>query len=241
MIVIAAFDHAFMGSALAHQAQWTVVEGVFWVAVAYLAGQIIAIPSSGLLEHVLARRFLRTPAALLLGTSKPRWREKAAAVVFSAHEYQPFPAPNQESMRGKAAKQLGIDKASLTAEAAYHVAFPHARSVADSASRLDTFINQYGMCRNVSCASLIAGLMLCVGLTSAPTDLNITLCVGAFLLAIGLFGRFLKFYAAYAREVFRTFDKVVPRPEPRLRPARVSRSTAPPSARSTHKSALEIR
>ncbi|WP_395612218.1 hypothetical protein [Allosphingosinicella sp.] len=212
MIAIAAYDHAFMASALAGQAQWTVAAGVFWIAIAYLAGQIIAIPASGLLEHLIARRLLRAPAALLLGTSRPRWREKFVAVVFSAREYQPFPTPNRDSMRAKAAKQLGVDKASVTAEAAFQAAFPHARSVPDSATRLDNFINQYGMCRNVSFACLLAGMMLWIAAAKAPTGQNIALCAGAFLLAIGLFGRFLKFYAAYAREVLRTFDKVAPAP-----------------------------
>lgn len=212
MIAIAAFDHAFMASVLANRTQWTVVDGVFWVAIAYLAGQIIAIPSSGLLEHVLARRVLRAPAQLLLGLKPLRWRERAVAVIFSAREYQPFPPPYRASILVKAGKELGIDAASVSAEAAYQVAFPHARAVADCASRLDTFLNQYGMCRNVSFASLLAGIMLSIGAWQAPTTTNIVLCAGAYLLAIGLFGRFLKFYAAYAREVLRTFGKAVPAP-----------------------------
>lgn len=211
MIMIAAYDHAFMASALAQQAQWTVPEGVFWIAIAYLTGQIIAIPASGLLEHLLARRILRAPAPLLLGSKRPRWREKAAAVIFSAREYQPFPLPNRTSILTKAAKELGVAADSVTAEAAFQIAFPHARSVADSATRLDNFLNQYGMCRNVSFACLVAGIMLWIGAVQAPTNVNIALCIGAFVLAIGLFARFLKFYAAFAREVFRTFDKVVPK------------------------------
>ena len=34
--------------------------------------------------------------------------------------------------------------------------------------------------------------------------------IGAAIMAIGLFLRVMKYYAAYTREVFRTYDKVVP-------------------------------
>ena len=59
-------------------------------------------------------------------------------------------------------------------------------------------------------AAILATVMLgCV--TWRPQDrMTITLMIGAAILAIGLFLRFVKFYAGYTREVFRTYDKVVP-------------------------------
>lgn len=209
MVLLAAVDRVFMGSALAHEQHWTVVAGVFWAATAYLVGQIVAIPSSAVLEQLLARRIFHAPSAVMLGTKPQRVAEKALASAFGAREYAPLPAASQQSVLGKVAKALNVAPAAVDEEAAFFCAFPHARSVADTATRLDTFLNQYGMCRNVSFACLVAaGLLVPTALrTGAACD--VALAAGAALLAVGLFARFIKFYAAYSREVFRTFDKVV--------------------------------
>lgn len=209
MVLLAAIDRVFMGSALAHEQHWTIVAGVFWAAAAYLVGQIVAIPSSAVLEHLLARRVLHAPSAVMLGTKPQRRAEKLLASAFGAREYAPLPTASQRSILAKVAKALNVVPAAIDAEAAFFCAFPHARSVADTATRLDTFINQYGMCRNVSFACLVAaGLLLPAAVrTGAASD--VALAAGAGVLAVGLFARFIKFYATYSREVFRTFDKVV--------------------------------
>src|SRR3546814_15640094 len=57
MVTLAAVDRVYLGSMLASEANWTIVNGTFWTAIAYLVGQIIAIPSSVFLEHLLGRKF----------------------------------------------------------------------------------------------------------------------------------------------------------------------------------------
>lgn len=208
MVVLAAYDRVFMGSALAHEEHWTVVAGVFWAAVAYLVGQILAMPSAAIIEQIIARRFFRPPSEILLGIKPIRKREKCLIAVSGAREYLPFPTANQARIRAKLATALGVDQSALEGEAAFICAFPHARGVTDTATRLDTFISQYGMARNVSLAAAIAAVML--GINARHThDANTTmLAVGAAIISGGLLLRFMKFYAAYSGEVFRTFDKV---------------------------------
>lgn len=207
MVVLAAYDHAFMGSWLAQETHWTIVAGVFWAAVAYLLGQVLAIPSSALLELWLARRVLRPPSEILLGLQPPRRRERFITTVCGAREYRPFPAPNQICIRQKIAEKLGVDAGTIDAEAAFQCAFPHARGVADTATRLDGFLNQYGMCRNVSLAAGVAAIFLAIAACRTHDWRTTELAGGAIILSVGLFFRFIKFYAAYAREVFRTYDK----------------------------------
>ena len=209
MVALAAYDRVFMGSALAHEQHWTIVSGVFWTVVAYLVGQIIAMPSAALLEHVVARRILRPPSDIVLGIHPPRRRERWLAALSGAREYQPFPVLNQTRIMGKLATGLNVASTAMDGEAAFVAAFPHARGVADTATRLDNFINQYGMCRNVSMAAIIATAMLAYASWQTHDRMTVTLMIGAAVLAIGLFLRFIKFYAAYTREVFRTYDKVV--------------------------------
>ena len=208
MIVVAAVDHGLADGVLAGRTSWTVVGGVFWAAVAYLVGQIVASPSSALLEHMLARRLLRAPTEVNLGFAAPRRRERAIASVFGIREYTPLPALVRDRIMNKAAAELGVPVASVSdPEAIFGVAFPYARASADGAARLNAFLNQYGMCRNVSFAALVSLVPLGVRLHRSPVDQTWWLFAGCALLAIGLFLRFLKFYSAYAREVFRTYAK----------------------------------
>lgn len=193
MIALAAYDRVFMGSALAHEQHWTIVSGVFWAVVAYLAGQIIAMPSSALLEHVIARRIFRPPSEIILGIHPPRRRERWLAAISGAREYQPLPPLNQTRILGKLATALGVTPDGVDGESAFVLAFPHARSVADTATRLDNFINQYGMCRNVAMAAILATGMLGYASWSTHDHMTITLMVGAAILAFGLFLRFMKF------------------------------------------------
>ncbi|MDH4743814.1 hypothetical protein OMP43_07270 [Sphingomonas sp. CBMAI 2297] len=212
MVTLAAVDRAFFDSMLASQASWTVVNGAFWTAISYLIGQILAIPSSTLLEHLLARKWLRSPSRILLGLDAPRWREICVRWAFGAREYEPLPTATRNSVLRKIAAALSVPVANVDGEVAFHCAFPHARSVSDSATRLDNFMNQYGMCRNVSFASTIAAVLMTWRAAHTCDRLDWSLAIAAMILAIGLFGRFVKFYAAYGREVFRTYDKVVSLP-----------------------------
>jgi hypothetical protein len=212
MVVLAAVDRVVLGSMLAEQTSWTVVGGVFWAAIAYLTGQILAIPASAIGEQVLARWWLRPPVDLLLGIKTPRWREHAVRWLFSAREYSPLPTAMSASVRRKIASALAVEVADVDGETAFQVAFPYARGVADTATRLDAFINQYGMCRNVSFASLIAAVLLAWHAGHGGDRIDRGLAVAALVLCVGLFGRFVKFYAAYSRDVFRTYEKCVPAP-----------------------------
>lgn len=210
MVTLAAIDRVFLESMLAHETHWTIVNGVFWAAIAYLSGHILAIPSSVLLEHVLARKVLHSPSAILLGLEVPRAREIAMRWILGAREYTPFPPANRASMIRKIASSLSASPNALDSETAFQVAFPHARGVADTATRLDNFLNQYGLCRNVSLAAFVAAALLAGRAIGTCDRIDWILAAAALVMSVGLFGRFVKFYAAYAREVFRTYDKVVP-------------------------------
>jgi hypothetical protein len=207
MIVIAAVDLAFGGSTLTARSSWTVAAGVFWIVIAYLIGQLLAGPSSSFLEHLVGRRFFHPPGEVLLGFATPRWREKLLCAVAGAHEYQPFAPTLATSIKDKAATLLG-GVVPADAETVFQIAFPKARTSADTAKRLDTFSNVYGMCRNVSFAACIAAAVLA---TAAIRHCDVQAgwyAAGAVVLAAGMFGRFMKFYAAYSREVLRTFHSV---------------------------------
>ena len=207
MMVLAALDRTFMGSTLAVHTDWKLVIVVFWTAIAYLIGHIVAIPSSAIFEHLFAKRVLRDPSAVILGLQPQRFRDRCFGTVVGAREYEPFPADYRSGIVTKLAKALNVAESSIQPDAAFHCAFSPARSIADSASRMDNFLNQYGFCRNVSFASLIATLLLTILACRTGERIDLLLAVGAGLLTIGLFMRFVKFYAAYTREVYRAFNQ----------------------------------
>lgn len=206
MVVLAAADRAFMGSTLASQTDWKVVIAVFWAAIAYLIGHIVAIPSSAIFEHLIAKRVLRDPSVVILGLQPQRFRERCFGTAVGAREYEPFPVDYRAAMVTKLARALNVAEPNVQADAAFQCAFTPARSNVDSAARMDGFLNQYGFCRNVSFASLIATVLLTVLAWRTGDRIDVLLAVGAGVLALGLFIRFIKFYAAYTREVYRAFN-----------------------------------
>lgn len=207
LIVLACVDHTLLGSVLANEAEWNLINGTFWAAIAYLVGQIVAIPSSLILEQFFARYVLHSPTLIVLGLEAPRWREMVVRWGLGAREYEPFPEKLQSSIMAKLSKELDCPVEQIEGEAAFQCAFPHARASADSATRLDNFINLYGMCRNVSTALIISAMLLVWSAISNSNAQDWTYALLAIVLAGGMFGRFVKFYAAYAREVLRSFNK----------------------------------
>lgn len=207
MLLIAAVDLTFAGSVLIDRSDWTGVQIAFWVAVAYLAGQLIAGPSSALLEHLLSRTILHAPVAISLGLLPVRGRELIASALFAKREYAPLPEQVRRRVLAGAAKKLGVPDAELSdAEAVFAVAFGVARQSTDCASRLDQFRNVYGFARNVSFVGLVATALTAARLLEGAGDPRLKWACGAsVLLAVGMYGRFLKFYSGYSGEVWRAY------------------------------------
>lgn len=203
MLLIASVDHTFGGAVLVRRTEWTAVQIGFWVAVAYLLGQIVAGPSSALLEHLVARRLLHSPLSIALGLAQPRWREKTAQRLFANREYSPLPTQTRARILEGTAAALGVTVPEINdPEVVFGVAFGAARANADTAARLDQFRNLYGFSRNIAFVAIVACILLLVRYPRLPAEPDRgLLLIGALVLAIGMFGRFLKFYAAYSREV----------------------------------------
>jgi hypothetical protein len=207
MILIAAGDFSFGGSQLIGRSSWSIFGAVFWIVIAYLIGQVTAGWSASILEFGLARCFFRAPVDLILGISRPRLRERAVEIFAGAREYKPFPPAVSAAVLQKASERLGGFEI-IDGETAFQIAFPVARRSSDTAARLDRFINVYGMCRNTSFVAFIAAVFLIIAAFREGSIAKAWLSVATLILAVGMFGRFMKFYAAYSREVFRTFNSM---------------------------------
>lgn len=206
MFLVATVDYCFVGGVLVNRTDWTIVQGVFWTVVSYVLGQICAAPSSGLIEFVLVRGFLKSPAAIALGIGKRRWRDYVAGWLFANREYAPLANAVQDRIKGAVSVKLNKQPENLTAEEVFLVAFPASRQNEDSIKRLESFQNSYGFCRNICFVAVIAVAMLGYRYYQQPNEKDFWLLMAAIFTAVGMFGRFLKYYAAYARQVLSAYS-----------------------------------
>lgn len=207
LIALAALDYVLTDGHFLLKTDWPIIHVIFAISAAYIAGHIMAGPSSMLLENGLARRLLHSPVALQLGVRRPRLAERLIHKFAVGRYYSALPKPVRNQIFANVASRLGADRIKEP-EAIFQIAFPVARSIADTANRLDQFRNQYGFCRNVAFSFLLAAAVLTPRVI-ASGEKEVFLGVTALLaLAVAMFFRFLKFYAAFSAEVLRTFAHI---------------------------------
>lgn len=197
---LAAWDYCFNGTAWLVRSGWSLMQGVLFVAGAYVIGHVVASFSSIVLEFGLARTLLSPPAQILLGLKEPNWFERV--VGHAAGRYYRRSSAS-DRMLENASALLKSDKQSIDAEAVFQVAFARARSDKDAAQRMDEFRNLYGFCRNIA----FVGLATSAAAALKPGPAAVTLSIGSLVLALAMTARFLKFYSTFAAEVLRSLLK----------------------------------
>lgn len=193
------------GQYLIHD-KWTFFQGALLVSVAYVAGQIIAMPSSTIIENGLARSILRPPAVILM-SNRQTWYERWIARLLIGRYYAPLPSGTRDKILDNAEKQTGKSRAYLKDhnEEIFMAAFTSSRTVEDARKRMDDFRNQYGFNRNMACSGFLsAGLLFHRALRDSDTEAR-TFAIFALILSLGMLVRFLKFYSSFAAEVLRTY------------------------------------
>jgi hypothetical protein len=197
MLLVATFDYCFADAVLVHRNEWTSVQFIFWTVVSFIVGHICAAPSAGLIEHLLARTVFHDPISVQLGLKSPRWRERTAGWLFAYREYAPLTLATRETIL--AAVAGGSDAHST--HRAFEVAYPVARQSEDTARRLESFQNAYGFCRNIVFVALVATFALAYRYTVYGIEQDLWFSLAALAITIGMYGRFLKYYALFGREV----------------------------------------
>lgn len=201
LVLLAGIAAAFMGSDGWARTPSTVVSLVL-VVVVYAAGHLVANVSGFLYERLAVRGWLGAPTRNLMA------EEPAGGV--SARLFPGFHGRLPEGLRRRIHSRASASGIGESAEELFMAAFAAVRSDALTYTRLSTFLNLYGFCRNVSLASLIAAVALAAG-SLAGTAYTGTLitpgwwALGAFVIALGLFYRYLKFYRLYACEVLAAY------------------------------------
>ena len=197
---LAAWDYCFNDAAWLLRTDWSFMQGVLFVAGAYVIGHVVASFSTILLEYGLARRVLTPPVEILLGRKVPNFMERLVAHGVGRY-YTKSSASDQ--MLAKASGLLKIDQQSLVSESVFLVAYSQARGDKDTAQRMDEFRNLYGFCRNVA----FVGFATSIAAALKPGPAAVTLSLGSLVIALAMTARFLKFYSTFAAEVLRSLLK----------------------------------
>ena len=195
-VVLAAADRT-LGLGWLDRENWTVVQIGLAVAIAYLAGHVIAEVASRLLEGWLVHRVLGTPAILLFSD--------APSSLISQLLYSTYFRPIGAELRARIERRAVEEGLSTDAKTLYTNAYVVARRDSLSAGRLAMFQNQYSMCRNVSVACLLTAPALITVGVYAGRRADMGWGVAALLASCVMLVRFLKYYRLFSVEVLSTY------------------------------------
>lgn len=196
-LLLFAIDSA-AGAKLLMRDNWTVVQGVAAVSIAYAVGQLVASLSSLVFERGLVGKVLGYPRNVLFGQPKaPSWLR----VLLGAY-FQPLPAETQ-AVALKKGEMVGVK---TPGEALFWSAYAYARQEPAVMARLENFLNLYGFCRNTALVAFIDAAVLYWSYMqpNGPSE-HLLWARLSFVVGIGMTLRYLKFYRLYANEVFTAY------------------------------------
>jgi hypothetical protein len=178
----------------------TLIISILLVIGAYTVGQVIANIAGFLLESVVIAKLLRRPSVNLMATdSPPKWRAR-----FFPGYYRALPAVQRDACLSRA----GLSE--LSGEGLFYKAFAVVKRDESAMSRLSTFLNLYGFCRNMTIALAATAVCLVAGSLDGTAKTGTLVPPGwcallAACLGAGLFYRYLKFFRQYSVELFITY------------------------------------
>jgi hypothetical protein len=201
-VLLVGLAAAFVGSDDWQESPPTIV-GLLLIVIAYAAGHVVANISGYLYEATLVRKGLKTPTVNLFRTDQPGNIAWLLPGYFKA-----LPEAQRERVLQTAKERTGIDAPS---EGLFFHCFGRVKSNEAVMARLNTFLNLYGFCRNMSLSLLLVAIALTIGSAGLGTAHTGRLVppgwciVGCVVGGAGLLYRYLKFFRQYAVEVFTSY------------------------------------
>jgi hypothetical protein len=181
------------------------LSALFLILLAFVVGHLVAHIAGVLLENLFVRRLLRSPEEHVFGVAETSWRSR----LFPGN-FKPLPEAIQVRIRARA-EEYG---APISERALFLHCHAVVKNQPTTLDRLNTFLVQYGFCRNISMAFAWAALVLVLGrlwCPSTPVPLFPWLPL-ALVLSVGMFYRYLKFFRHYTIEVFTSYAEAPPPP-----------------------------
>lgn len=198
-VVLLATVAAFVGADVLNSSP-SIGVGLLVVVASYTTGHIVAGIAGDLLERRLVHDRLGSPTTRLLSDSSTERKRP-----FSAYR-RPLPEATRLRIRARASEAGLIE---VSEGLFFHC---HATLKKDEVvqGRLNTFLNLYGFCRNMSTALVIAAVLLGVGVALGCADTGEQISAGwwivaALIGAVGMLYRYLKFFRQFGVELLTSY------------------------------------
>ncbi|MCF6271569.1 MAG: hypothetical protein L3J37_00035 [Rhodobacteraceae bacterium] len=207
VLTLSVVDFAFNGVGFLTRSDWNFVQIVAAVSAAYVVGHIIATLAQLVIETFALSYLFSKPIALQLGFKKPNILERLMGVLVGRY-YTPLESSIQRKILDEAKTALSKDlEDPISAEDVFQVGFKRSFTVDGARVRIDSFLNQYGFCRNIAFVALLSVGLL--GWQSYFSDFlyESQLLLISIIVFIGMFIRFVKFLASFQAEVIRCLLK----------------------------------
>jgi|688.fasta_scaffold39672_3 hypothetical protein len=195
------YDYVYNGGTqiILHK-DWLPAQVFMIFLAAYVAGHIIASISSLLVEKLLIQKVIGCPEILFFASSPPKgW--KGILSMF----WIDYCLPADKELQKKVLDIASKSQITSPGRALFHAAHNFAKTISVVKVRMDSFLNIYGFCRNISMMAFISLLMLLVKATNTDSVTDWQYCFWALVTCMGMFYRYLKFYKHYTWEVLTTF------------------------------------
>jgi len=206
-VVVCAFDYCLTGGTFVLHNNWNIPKGIAVGFTFYICEQILALPSSILLEHLTTKFILRSPVVVLLGQNLSlKWYERTMGVLIGRY-YSPLPDTVIQKVLDRAQIDTGKSHTDLltNSDRIFFPAYDMARKNEDVRKRLDDFRNQYGFSRNMSFSAAISTLLLSIRAFNYETPFEWWWAGIALFISISMFVRFWKFFSSFSAEVLRHY------------------------------------
>lgn len=202
IVLLFAIDYWISGGSWAVDTTWTVQQNVLVLIVAYVMGQIIAIPSSILYDTLLVNSILGHPIEVQLGEGDLNFMQKVYALIIGK-DYGRLAESVRRNVMARAAKDTKLKHDALLThkQNIFDIAFIAARLREEDKMRIDDFRNQYGFSRNMSLTSFITAVLMYYSTDVNASALAVLFCC----LGFGMLLRFLTFHTTFSAEVMRSY------------------------------------
>lgn len=202
IVLLFAIDYWLSGGDWTVDKDWTIQQNVLILIVAYITGQIIAIPSSILYDTILVNTILGHPIERQLGEADLSFMQKIFAVIIGK-DYGRLVESVRKNVMARATEDTKLKTEVLLThkQNIFDIAFIAARLREEDKTRIDDFRNQYGFSRNMSLTSFITAVLMYYSADVNASALAVLFCC----LGVGMLVRFLTFYTTFSAEVLRSY------------------------------------
>lgn len=174
----------------------SVTSGIVYIIIAYIVGQILAWPAKGILEDIVVKKWLGPPWEKLF--DKPnKWH----TLLFLEY-FEVLP----DAISNRIQNNATSEELDVSDKRALHFYILGKSTTNDTLkSHLNTFLILYGFCRNMSFTFLALTIIAFTHILIKGAWYNLPLPIIAFIVSVGLFYRYLKFFRQYTFELFITY------------------------------------